>query len=343
MPAPAGNDLDRIDLDDLDGLPAELAGDLADAAETAAAALAPNTRASYARGWADWCAYADRNGLVELPAHGVAVAGWAKHLAKRGLTAGSVGVRLAAVSYEHRQTTDEHGDPLADPTKHAACRKVMAGLRRAAAGRPQRQAKPLTAEAMAAVRATLRRRRPVGGGRVETQANAERRACRDLALLMLMRDALLRRSEAAALRWCDLELGRDDGTGRVVVRRSKTDPTGEGAALYVGRAAVDALRAWAQHHDDPTGERSLFDLTGSQIGRVVTRACRDAFDGDAAAGWSSHSARVGMAVDLVAANTELPAVQVAGRWSSPTMPARYARAELAGRGAVARFYDRTGG
>ncbi len=36
---------------------------------------------------------------------------------------------------------------------------------------------------------------------------------------------------------------------------------------------------------------------------------------------SGHSARVGLAQDMVACGAELPQ---AGRWKSPTMPARYA-------------------
>ena len=50
------------------------------------------------------------------------------------------------------------------------------------------------------------------------------------------------------------------------------------------------------------------------------------------------AARIGMARDLVASGAGVAAVQVAGRWASPQMPSYYARAELAGDGAVARFY-----
>ena len=39
-------------------------------------------------------------------------------------------------------------------------------------------------------------------------------------------NGLLRRGEAAALRWDDLAI-EDEGSGRLVVQRSKTDQTGE--------------------------------------------------------------------------------------------------------------------
>ena len=62
----------------------------------------------------------------------------------------------------------------------------------------------------------------------------------DMALLQVMRDGLLRRSAAAALTWGHLEL-RGDGSGRVHVARSKTDPTKRGVTLYLGPDAVTAL------------------------------------------------------------------------------------------------------
>ena len=52
-------------------------------------------------------------------------------------------------------------------------------------------------------------------------------------------------------------------------------------------------------------------------------------------GLTGNSGRVGMARDLVASGASVSAVQVAGRWKSARMPAHYARAELAGHGAVA--------
>ena len=45
---------------------------------------------------------------------------------------------------------------------------------------------------------------------------------------------------------------------------------------------------------------------------------------------------------LVAAGAEIAAVMQAGRWKSPTMPARYAERLSAGRGAVAQFYGKRG-
>ena len=60
-------------------------------------------------------------------------------------------------------------------------------------------------------------------------------------------------------------------------------------------------------------------------------------------GFTGHSGRVGMAQDLAAAGVELPALMTAGRWKSSKMPARYTERQVAGRGAVARYYQGRGG
>ena len=54
---------------------------------------------------------------------------------------------------------------------------------------------------------------------------------------------------------------------------------------------------------------------------------------------SGHSLRVGSAVSLAQAGATVVDMQVAGRWKSSQMLAHYAKAELAERGAIARFKD----
>ena len=156
-----------------------------------------------------------------------------------------------------------------DPTDNEGVRKVMVGLARAN-GRPQRQAKPLTETALAAVKATagIPRRYRDRAVRAENAWAARRRGQVDIALLSVLRDGLLRRSEAAALRWGDVEIqGR--GSARLHVRRSKTDPEAEGAALYIGSDAASALVAIMSEGFavvDPS--TPVFGLSASQIGRV---------------------------------------------------------------------------
>ena len=153
----------------------------------------------------------------------------------------------------------------------------MAGIVRVN-GRPQRQAKPLTETALAAVRATdMQPRRYRGRAvRAESAQNAEHLGRVDVALLSVLRNGLLRRSEAAELRWGDVEL-QDDGSARIHVRRSKTDQEAEGAVLYIGpeaAAAMQAIMPEAAAVVDP--ETPVFGLSASQIGRRVNTAAKAA-------------------------------------------------------------------
>ncbi|PWC87980.1 hypothetical protein TSH100_08800 [Azospirillum sp. TSH100] len=57
---------------------------------------------------------------------------------------------------------------------------------------------------------------------------------------------------------------------------------------------------------------------------------------------SGHSLRVGGAQDLLAAGFGLPAIQQAGDWTSPAMPARYGERIAAGTGAMAQLAEKQG-
>ena len=200
----------------------------------------------------------------------------------------------------------------------------------------------LTKSALAAVKATAKTPRQHQGRarRGESAWDAERRGRVDIALLSVLRDGLLRRSEASALRWGDVEM-QDDGPARLHVRRSKTDTDAEGAVLYIGPDAAAALVAIMPEGFavvDPS--TPVFGLSASQIGRRVNAAAKAAGLGD---GFTGHSGRVGMAQDLAASGVELPELMTAGRWKSSRMPARYTERQAAGRGAVARYYQGRGG
>ena len=98
-------------------------------------------------------------------------------------------------------------------------------------------------------------------------------------------------------------------------------------------ATLLALRA--MRPGDAAPSASVFGLTARSISnRLAAMASAAGLEGT----FSGHSARVGMARDLVAHGASVAAVQVAGRWESSRMPAHYARGELAARGAVARFH-----
>ena len=176
--------------------------------------------------------------------------------------------------------------------------------------------------------------------RIAASAPPTARGRTELALCRTMRDALLRRSEEAALTWADLERA-DDGSGRLTIRRAKGDQEGRGAVVYIGTEALAALEAIPPGEAGP--DAPVFAsprepgraLSESAIARAIDRAARRAGLG---AGFAGHSPRIGMTLDLSRAAMATHAIQQAGRWASPALVVRYTRSESAGRGAVAAFY-----
>ena len=315
-------------------------------AETRANSSSVSTRANYTsqiRIFSDWCA---NRALSPLPAATDTVAaylddravgcavyrqkGKGAHLVKlKPAKPPTLRLARAAIAKAHRLAN------LPDPTQGAeAINETLRGLTRryTEAGGRVRQASALTAENLAAVRAVATTPRRGRFGRDETPWEAARRGRVDVALVSLMRDGLLRRSEAAGLTWDDVEEW-PDGTGRLWLGISKTDQEGDGATLFVSRTTMRALRTIRCGAPD---RARVFHLSAHQIARRIRAAC-------AAAGlhghYSGHSPRVGMARDLVRAGAELPELMQAGRWKTSGMPARYTAAEQAGRGAVAKYYE----
>ncbi len=196
--------------------------------------LAPTTRANYRAQWKQWEIFADENGYTMFPADPVHLADWITQRAADGRKPGTIRMGLAAVSAAHHQAN------LPNPTEDEGVRATMRGITRVA-GRAQKQAAGLTAASLAAIRATACVPRIGRGGSRETAATAETWGLKDIALVSLMRDGMLRRSEAANLTWGDL-VDQEDGTGRLTVARSKTDQEGERVVLFVSAATMEALR-----------------------------------------------------------------------------------------------------
>ena len=63
-----------------------------------------------------------------------------------------------------------------------------------------------------------------------------------MALVAALSDAGLRRSEASALTWGDVQRW-DDSSGRITVLRSKIDVEAQGAVVAITPAAMRALNA----------------------------------------------------------------------------------------------------
>ena len=94
-----------------------------------------------------------------------------------------------------------------------------------------------------------------------------------MALVAALSDAGLRRSEAAALTWGDVQRW-DDGSGRITVIRSKTDVETQGALVAITPAAMQALDAIRPA--GVGGEVRVFGLSESQIARRIKSIARAA-------------------------------------------------------------------
>ena len=143
------------------------------------ASRAENTVRAYARAFRAFSAWCAQRGVPELPASPEAIAAY--------LTERAAASWRAAISDAHKRAG------LEDSASHEGVKRVVAGLAREDT-RPQRQAKPLTAEALAAVRATAKLPRKFSD-RMESEDTARRRGLVDIAVAATMRDCLLRVSE----------------------------------------------------------------------------------------------------------------------------------------------------
>ena len=294
-------------------LPAGIDAATADRLHSAlAASKAPNTRRAYRTAWQAWTEWAGAHGADALPAEPSAVAAYLAARAEGGAGTATLRMASAAIAAAH-DLAGADANPCADRLVRTAMRGFARQAAAAGRGAP-RQAKGLTAEAVAAIRGSLNGR-----------ADECPRAARDMALVALLADGGLRRGEAAALRWADVS-AEEDGSGRIAIRASKTDAEGAGAVVAVtADAMADLDRLASMRGRDP--DSSVFGLSDRQISRRVAAAAKAAGLGD---GYSGHSGRVGMAQRMTRNGAPAAAVMRQGRWQSVRMVAAYTRGEAAG-------------
>ena len=131
--------------------------------------VSDNTRTMYNSAWHGFESWTQARGALSLPASPPLVAAYLAHLAEE-LHRSVATVRLHQAAGH------------ADPTDNEGVRQIIKGIARAH-GKPQKQARPFTAEALAAVKATAGKR-PFGGrGKgLESSQRASWRARVDVAV-----------------------------------------------------------------------------------------------------------------------------------------------------------------
>ena len=289
---------------------------VADALESV---LSDNTKRVYGAQWRlfnDWC---DSVGLTPLPAEPLTVARYLAARAGSGASMATLRLATSAIAKAHEWAKQE------SPCRDQGVRASLKGWGRRLA-KPQRQAGALTADVLAVIRLTAPKPRARGRG-VETSEQAAERARFDLALVAVLSDGGLRRSEAAALTWGDVQRW-DDGSGRITVLRSKTDVEATGAVVAITPAAMKALDAIRP--EGVGGAVKVFGLSESQIARRVKVIAKAAGLAD----WeffSGHSGRVGMARRMAQNGAPTHEIERQGRWKQGGgMVGRYTRGESAG-------------
>ncbi|WEQ54363.1 site-specific integrase (plasmid) [Komagataeibacter nataicola] len=298
------------------GRDTSLAAPLAQARAYARASRAPATRLAYRRDWAAFTAWCHERDQGALPADPRLVALFLAHEAARGLRPASIGRRLAAIAFAHRQAgcVPPQAQPLA-----GVLAEVVAGIRRQAGTAPRRKqaADDRVLQAMlAALPAT------------------NLKAIRDRALLAFGMAGAFRRSELAGLR-CD-QLDRTPEGMTVCFGVTKTDPEGRGVCIAIpeGRRIrpVALLDAWleaagitdgAVFRDVVRGQATAGPISDRTVARVVQRAARAA--GYDPARFGGHSLRAGFLTSGARAGASLFRLKDVSRHRSTDVLAAYVR------------------
>ena len=207
-------------------LPAHLADVAAKAQQLIRQRHAEATRRAYAADVQAFKAWCDAQQVEALPASSEVVCLFLAAQAEAGKSASTIGRRLAAIRYLHREAG------LLNPCDAELVTATMAGIKRTL-GTAQRQVAPATADVLAAMLATC-------GDSVKGK--------RDRALLVIGFGGALRRSELVRLQVADLEW-LDAGL-RVKIRRSKADQESKGQTIAIldgaNLRAKAVLQDWLQ-------------------------------------------------------------------------------------------------
>ena len=224
--------------------------------------------------------------------------------------------------------------PVVESPTGPATERVLAGFRRQATGRGRGQAKPCTADNLAAILATAATPRTNGRG-TESDETARARGLEDSAIAALLFQGGLRRSEVAALRWSDVEAATDGNGLLVTVRTSKTNQDGGAVDIrYLKNGAAAALRKLREHRSPDDSDLVFDGLSAQSIGNRFGAAA-------AAAGieprLTAHSGRVGLASELTARGASTTETMLAGNWKTARMVAHYSAGAAAELGAVKKY------
>src|ERR1039458_226429 len=308
-----------------------------------------NTLLAWVCDWAIYAAFCAERGFTTVPARPETIAAFVEVCGEKLKKPATIRRYLSTIALAHRVAK------FSNPCVEEPVRLALKGLTNEVSV-AQRQAKGLGWEQIKTF--------------VET-AGEGLPARRERALLCVAYDTMARRSELVALNRGDVTF-LEDGSGRALIRRSKTDQAGEGHTAYLGPATVRYLKVWLEmgqikkgavgrrliapgfppkQKPRPGRERKLRTIPERIGARLSPAAVGNIFKSVAkfiklapedVRAISGHSIRVGATQDLLALNIDLASVMQAGRWKTNRMPMRYGEHVLAARGGMARAAKQQG-
>lgn len=275
---------------------------------------AAGTLRTYASAVLSFQAWCQAHGLSALPATPETVVLFIEAEKIAGRKASTIGTKIAAIRFFHQKAN------LASPTDHPSVAEHIAGIRRELGTAPAKK-RAATADLLARM--------------VETIPADTLKGKRDRALLLMGFACAMRRSELVALNAADIE--HVDQGARVIIRRSKTDQTGEGREIAVpagGRLGVlEALEAWVEASGIADG--ALFRPIG-KTGRIADTRLTDRsaaelvkhYAGKAGLDpnvFGGHSLRAGFITSAAEAGAELSRIMEVSRHVEPKTVQGYIR------------------
>lgn len=288
-------------------------------------ARATATIRAYQSDWRGFREFCSREGVNPLPATPETLAEYLVRLADAGRKPATIRRKMSAVAQAHRTAG------YSSPIEAEEVRLIWSGIRRTL-GVSQERKEPLRTEDLRRIMVALPDTR---GG------------LRDRALLLVGFAGAFRRSELTGLDVADLRLDREGAT--VTLRRSKTDPEGEGFKKWLpfgshpDTCPIRAVEDWVEaagiidgplfrpvdRHGNVGGER----LTGHSVARIIKRAV--AGIGKNPANYGGHSLRAGFATQSAANGASERAIMKQTGHRSVTVLRRYIREGAVHRGNAA--------
>ncbi len=278
------------------------------ARETLASAIhaskSSNTRRAYRTAWNQFARWCGSQSIDPLEATTQTIAAYLANLAHTGKGLASIKMAASAINAGFAAANRDK------PCGSAHVQTVIRGLARSTTVTP-RQAAALDSNALAQIRGHL-------NGSIEKSAYA----AKSMAICSFMSDCALRVSEAATLVWGDIAQ-ESDGSGRITIRKSKTDQEREGVVVYASPQAMQDINRLRPAGDgEDCAEHPVFNLSPSQLNRRIKAITKAA---GLQGAFSGHSGRVGCAIRMTQTGAPSQATMTQARWQTTRMLAKYTR------------------